>query len=123
MRPLKTEFLKFKNDPDLILDAIDLVKESLSASLNLQKCPYDAGLNQAQIAVNNTLTFNKKSAQAYALLARLDLNQHSDFVSANNNINKAINYPAFKFIYHDSSTVNNKFCLINIHLYIMKVSL
>ncbi|MBL4773374.1 MAG: winged helix-turn-helix domain-containing protein, partial [Alcanivoracaceae bacterium] len=106
---LQSEFLKFKNDPNLILDAIDLVKKSLlidsnyapahlllaqellSASLNLQKIPYDAGLNQARIAANNTLALNKKSAQAYALLARLDLNQHSDFVSANNNINKAIN--------------------------------
>ncbi|MBL4659785.1 MAG: winged helix-turn-helix domain-containing protein [Alcanivoracaceae bacterium] len=106
---LQSEFLKFKNDPNLILDAIDLVKESLSidsnyapahlllaqelvsASLNLQKLPYDQGLNQARIAVHNALALNKKSAPAYALLARLDLNQYSDFVSANNNINKAIN--------------------------------
>ncbi len=106
---LQSEFLYYKNDPELILDAIDLLKESLkidsnfapvhlllaqelvSASLNLQKLPYDEGLSQARIAVNNMLALNKNSAPAYALLARLDLNQYSDFNSANLNINKAIN--------------------------------
>ncbi len=106
---LQSEFLYYKNDPELILDAIDLLKESLkidsnyapvhlllaqeliSASLNLQKLPYDEGLSQARIAVNNTLALNKNSAPAYAILARLDLNQHSDFSTANININKALN--------------------------------
>ncbi len=106
---LQSDFLYYKNNPDLILDAIDLLKESLkidssyapahlllakelvSASLNLQKLPYDEGLSQARMAVNNTLALNKSSAPAFALLARLDLNQHSDFNSANLNINKAIN--------------------------------
>ena len=105
---LQSEFLNFKNDPDLILDAIDLVKKSItidpefvqahlllaqeliSASLNYQKLAYDEGLKQARIVIERTLELNNQSAPAYAMLARLDLSQNSDFKSANENIDRAL---------------------------------
>jgi TolB-like protein/Flp pilus assembly protein TadD len=105
---LQADFLYFRFDTESIWEAIGLLNESItidstfapayallsralvSNTMNLQKVSFEKGLVEARKAAEKAISLDENNAQAYAALARIDLSQNRDFISAEMNINKAL---------------------------------
>ncbi|MCF6222728.1 MAG: hypothetical protein L3J34_03265 [Flavobacteriaceae bacterium] len=145
---LQADFLFFKNNVEFMEDVIKNLEESIAmdstfapayallsraifaSAINYQKTPLIKGLKDSRKAAEKAILLDGNNGNAYAALARLDLQQNMDFNSANYNIDKALKInPNNAYILANAAIVkgfsgitNNLVDLVNDHNKLLKLN-